>query len=124
MTTQAHPLLEVASSPTACAPSPKSLKPKKKLIRRVGRDHSQLARRSYQAAFLLLNLWLGAIFFSWVRGYEAGTVAADVAPPSGIEGWLPIAGLMNLKFLLLAGKVPAIHPAAMFLLVTFLGISF
>jgi hypothetical protein len=42
-----------------------------------------------------------------------------VARPAGVEGWLPIAGLMNSKYFLLTGQVPAIHPAAMFLFLTF-----
>ena len=92
-------------------------------MRRAGRDYSQLVRRGYQAAFLLLNFWLGGSFYFWVRGLEAGTAAA-VDPPPGIDGWLPIAGLMNLKYFLLSGRVPAIHPAAMFLLITFLAMSF
>jgi polyferredoxin len=40
-----------------------------------------------------------------------------------VEGWLPIAGLMNSKYFLLTGRVPAIHPAAMFLFLTFLLMS-
>jgi polyferredoxin len=105
------------------APSP-SARTKKKLKRRLDRDYSQLARRSYQAAFLLLNVWLGGAFYFWVRGLETGASSADIAPPPGIEGWLPIAGLMNLKYFLLTGLIPSIHPAAMFLLVTFLVMSF
>jgi len=102
----------------------KPLRTKKKLIRRADRDYSQLVRRSYQVAFLLLNVWLGAIFYVWVRGLETGQGSRVAVPPAGIEGWLPIAGLMNLKYFLLTGHVPAIHPAAMFLLITFLAMSF
>lgn len=108
---------------TAAAPS-KPTKTKKKLIRRTDRDYSQLLRRSYQAAFLLLNVWLGSVFYFWIRGLEIGASLGEVAPPPGIEGWLPIAGLMNLKYFVLTGWVPAIHPAAMFLLITFLAMSF
>ena len=119
------PALNVAPIPPMIAGAPsKSAKAKKKLVRRAGRDYSQLVRRTYQAAFLLLNVWLGGVFYFWVRGLETSASTADVAPPPGIEGWLPIAGLMNLKYFLLSGAVPAIHPAAMFLLVTFLAISF
>jgi polyferredoxin len=107
-------------APTAPSPAAKT---KKKLKRRIGRDYSQLVRRSYQGAFLLLNVWLGGVFYYWVRGLETDALSADIAPPPGIEGWLPIAGLMNLKYFLLTGLVPSIHPAAMFLLVTFLAIS-
>lgn len=48
----------------------------------------------------------------------AGSVAA------GVEGWLPIAGLMNLRYWILTGRVPGIHPAAMFLLLAFLSMAF
>jgi hypothetical protein len=35
----------------------------KKLVRRDGRDRSQILRRSFQAGFLLLNAWIGCIFY-------------------------------------------------------------
>jgi len=41
-----------------------------------------------------------------------------------VEGWLPIAGMMNLKYFLVTGRVPDLHPAAMFLLVTFVAMAF
>jgi polyferredoxin len=81
-------------------------------------------RHSVQAAFLLLNLWIGVQFFLFVRYYESGGQGAVVARPPGIDGWLPIAGLMNLKYLLLTGLVPEVHPAGLFLLVAFVAISF
>ncbi len=75
-------------------------KSKKKLIRRTGRDYSQLLRRGYQFAFLLMNVWLGGQFYIWVRHFETGGQSAYVSRPAGVEGWLPIAGMMNLKYLL------------------------
>ncbi len=99
-------------------------KAKKKLIRRTGRDYSQSLRRGYQLAFLLMNVWLGGQFYLWVRHFETGGHSAYVSRPAGVEGWLPIAGMMNLKYLLATRHVPALHPAAMFLLVTFLAIAF
>jgi len=74
-------------------------------------------------AFLLLNVYLGAVFYVWVRQFETG-IPSPVARPAGVEGWLPIAGMMNLKYWLLTRHVPALHPAAMFLLLTFLSMSF
>jgi len=115
---------------TASAPSPAGLgsiaatKSKKKLIRRSDVDRSQLCRRSFQGAFLLLNLWLGAKFYFWVRQFEDGIIDANLQRPAGVEGWLPIAGLMNSKYWLLSGHVPQVHPAAMFLLLTFLAMAF
>ena len=101
---------------------PKPLR--KKLVRRVGTDRSQLIRRSFQVAFLLLNLWIGGAFYFWVRGFELGTHDRASLRPAGVEGWLPIAGLMNLKYWLTSGRVPAIHPAALFLFLSFLAIAF
>jgi len=46
-----------------------------------------------------------------------------VARPAGVEGWLPIASLMNLKVLLSTSHVPRVHPAGMFLLIAFLAVS-
>jgi polyferredoxin len=96
---------------------------KKRLARRTGRDRSQAWRRAFQLTFLALNLGLGALFYFWVRAYELGQAAA-VQRPAGVEGYLPIAGMMNFKYWLLTGQVPAVHPAAMFLLLAFLGIAF
>lgn len=97
---------------------------RKKLVRRVEPDRSQLFRRSFQIAFLLLNLWIGGAFYFWVRGFEMGTHDRNSLRPAGVEGWLPIAGLMNLKYWLTSGHLPQIHPAALFLFVSFLAIAF
>ena len=97
---------------------------KKKLIRRKDRDYSQGLRRGYQFAFLLMNVWLGGQFYLWVRQYETAGTPGYVSRPAGVEGWLPIAGMMNLKYFLVTKHVPELHPAAMFLLVTFLAMAF
>src|ERR1700758_737070 len=97
---------------------------KKKLVRRRDRDYSQALRRGYQFAFLLMNVWLGGQFYLWVRHYETAGTSAYVSRPAGVEGWLPIAGMMNLKYFLDTRQVPELHPAAMFLLVTFVAMAF
>jgi polyferredoxin len=93
---------------------------KKKLVRRTDRNDSQMLRRAFQFTFAALNVFLGLQFYLWVRYYETGGVSRYFERPAGVEGWLPIAALMNLKYAVLTGKIPAIHPAAMFLLVAFL----
>jgi len=98
-------------------------KEKKKLIRRAAVDGSQRVRHSVQFVFVLLNAWLGIQFYLWVRFYERGGVGLQVPRPAGVEGWLPIAGLMNFKAFLFTGHVPAIHPAAMFLFMAFVAMS-
>jgi polyferredoxin len=96
---------------------------KKKFQRRRG-DRSQLVRHAVQAAFLLLNLWIGARFYFFVRYYETGGASIAMPRPAGVEGWLPIAGLMNLKYFLTTGLIPDLHPAGFFLLTAFVAMSF
>jgi len=98
--------------------------PKKKLVRRLEPDVSQRVRRSFQFVFLLWNVYLGATFYFWVRQFETQSFKTSLNRPASVEGWLPIAGMMNFKYLLLTGRVPAMHPAAMFLLITFVSVAF
>jgi polyferredoxin len=97
--------------------------PKKKTVRRAPRDYSQRLRRAVQLAFLTLNVWIGFQFVRFVEYYESGGHAARVGRPPGVEGWLPIASLMNLKVLVETGALPRVHPAGLFLLIAFLTIS-
>ncbi len=129
MGTQFHS--EIISAPPDAIVHPKLFSPKqapkitkKKLIRRHDRDLSQILRRSYQFAFLLMNVWVGGRFYLWVRHYETAGASAYVSRPAGVEGWLPIAGMMNLKYFLVTRQIPGLHPAAMFLLVTFVAMAF
>src|SRR6478736_4264665 len=96
---------------------------RKKLLQRARPDWSQTVRRIVQAAFFALNAWVGIEFYLWVRFYESGGRTVFVTRPPGVEGWLPIASLMNLKVLLLTGRMPRLHPAGMFLLLAFLAAS-
>ena len=123
MGTQGSTELFQIQLPAAPAERPRS-RPGKKLVRRTGRDYSQALRHTFQFMFLALNAYIGASFYHWVRSIETGRRIAGAARPAGVEGWLPIAGLMNLRYLLVTGHVPGIHPAAMFLILVFLGISF
>lgn len=95
----------------------------KKLIRRLGADRSQRVRHVVQGAFVVLNAWLGLEFYLWVRYFERGGAGLYVERPAGVEGWLPIAGLMNAKYFFATGQVPAVHPAAMFLFLGFVAMS-
>ena len=130
MATQAHneirsniPVI-VFKTPAEAPGLQPSPKPKKKLVRRTDRDHSQIVRRAFQGAFLALNVWIGTQFYYWVRQFEPGGRPASFDRPAGVEGWLPIAALMNLKYFVLTHRVPTLHPAGMFLLIAFLAMSF
>ncbi|QCJ71288.1 electron transporter YccM [Providencia heimbachae] len=80
-------------------------------------------RKVVQIILLAINVYIGITFYYWVRYYETGGETLYLPRPGGIEGWLPIAGLMNLKYTLETGSFPAIHAASMFLLVSFIIIS-
>ena len=88
---------------------------RKKLLKRAPPDRSQRLRRLTQLAFLALNVWIGIRVLSFVRYYETGGRSPFATRPAGVEGWLPIAALMNLKVLLLTGRMPSLHPAGLFL---------
>jgi polyferredoxin len=103
---------------------PALVTPRKRLVKRTDVDRSQRIRQIVQLAFVALNLYLGIQFYLWVRFFETSGAAKYAERPAGVEGWLPIAALMNLKYLLLTGSVPIVHPAGMFLLIAFLGMSF
>lgn len=56
----------------------------------------------------------------WVRYFESQGRTHYIERPGGVDGWLPIAGLMNLKYFIVTHHLPAVHPAAMVLVATFL----
>jgi polyferredoxin len=101
-------------------PAPKI---KKKLVRRTAPDRSQRLRLIVQSVFILLNVFLCVQFFFFVRYFETNATGSHVSRPAGVDGWLPIAGLMNTRYFFGTGHVPAIHPAAMVLFLIFVAMS-
>ncbi|WP_272687754.1 4Fe-4S binding protein [Providencia sp. PROV079] len=85
--------------------------------------NASIWRKFVQFTLLAINIYIGITFYFWVRYYETGGATVHLPRPGGIEGWLPIAGLMNLKYTLETGSFPPIHAASMFLLVSFILIS-
>jgi len=122
MATEA-PVGSISETLPTAPPQAKNRATRKKLVRRARPDRSQTLRRGIQFTFLVLNIYLGLVFYMWVRAYET-TQSPRVGRPAGVEGYLPIAGMMNLKYWLLSGHVPTVHPAAMFLLIAFLATAF
>ena len=116
------PPLQAVAIPNGAASdsTPPTIKLHKKLIRRELQDRSQWFRHGVQAAFVMLNIGLGIQFCLWTRYYETAGRTLYVNRPAGVEGWLPIAGMMNTKYLLETHSIPQIHPAAMFLFLAFL----
>lgn len=94
--------------------------PGKRLVRRLQPDHSQTVRHTVQGLFLALNAWIAVEFVLWVRFFESHGQTPFIERPAGVDGWLPIAGLMNLKYFLVTHQAPEIHPSAMVLAAVFL----
>jgi len=124
MGTELHTEIIPVPPPLAAISVLTAKSPRKKLVRRAEPDRSQGLRHSFQFAFLLLNVYLGVTFYFWVRQFETNRFRTSLTRPAGVEGWLPIAGMMNIKYWLLTGHLPAMHPAAMFLLIAFVAIAF
>ena len=97
---------------------------RKKLVRRDDREYSEPLRLGVQLFLVALNLWVGIQFYLWVRWAESGGRALEVSRPAGVEGWLPIEGLMQLKYFFVSGNVPHVHAAGFFLFTSFLVVSF
>jgi polyferredoxin len=122
-----HPVVvykpATAVPPAAAAVAVPTPRVKKPFTRRRG-DNSQRIRFVSQVAFAAIATAGGVQFYFWVRYFETGGASARVARPDGVEAWLPIAALMNLKTFILTHEVPAAHAAGMFMLIAFLAISF
>lgn len=112
----------IAPSTAPAAPARITVRTKKAFTRRRG-DNSQRIRFGVQLFFGAVALWVGIQFVLWVRYYESGGTALRVARPDGVEAWLPIASLMNLKAFVLTWTVPEMHAAGMFMLMAFVSIS-
>lgn len=74
-----------------------------------------LARRLAQAFFGLLVLAIGVQFTLWASAHLGGRQPA-VARPAGVEGFLPISGLMSLRLWVAGGGIHPVHPAALAIL--------
>jgi polyferredoxin len=103
-------------------PSPGSSPGPRKPVHRRERDRSQGLRHSVQILFAAVAIAVGAEFCLWVRTVS-GAAGTRLVRPAGIEAWLPIAGLMNARYWAATGRFPAIHPAAMVLLLAFAAVS-
>ena len=109
--------------PFLAATGSSSKSARKKLFRRVDREYSQSLRLGVQLFLVALNVWIGMQFYLWVRWAESGGQTLEVSRPAGVEGWLPIEGLMQLKYFLLTRQLPRVHAAGFFLFVSFLVMS-
>jgi polyferredoxin len=77
-----------------------------------------------QFCFLGFMLWLGVRFYQFVQYFRSGAATPFVSRPDGIEGFLPISGLLGLSAWCRGLGINTIHPAAIVVFVAVLAVSF
>jgi polyferredoxin len=80
-------------------------------------------RKAIQYAFLGACLVIGIQFYWWYRHFATGGNFVYVPRPAGVEGFLPLSGLIGLKYWLTTGIFNTVHPAAIVILLAILAIS-
>ena len=98
------------------------------VIRRPRRDENLLKngvnmRKAIQYGFLAICLIIGAQFYIWYRHFATGGQSLYVPRPGGVEGFLPLSGLIGLKYWLTTGIFNTVHPAAVVILLAILAVS-
>ncbi len=86
--------------------------------KRLKRAKGQKLRFLVQLFFAGASIFTGWKFILFVHSLEKGK--ALVSRPPGVEAFLPLSGLVGLKYWVVAGIINTIHPAAIFLLLAFL----
>jgi polyferredoxin len=83
------------------------------LAGRTGRkgDRTFRVRLLVQALFATISLLLGIKFAAFYQAAQAGSLPLPSRPP-GVEGYLPISGLMGILDWAYRGSLNTIHPAA------------
>ncbi len=85
--------------------------------------YMQPLRIAVQWGFLLFILYLGVQFYRFVLYFRSGGASSFVTRSDGIEGFLPISALLSLKEWILSGSINPVHPAALVILLTAVGVS-
>lgn len=90
----------------------------------IGRrtDRTWRLRRLVQTGFALTCMAIGVQFTLFVRAAQRGELPLPDRP-AGVEGFLPISGLMGLRDWWIHGELNAIHPAATVILLIVVAIA-
>jgi len=86
------------------------------------RAYIRKLRYVVQLAFLLFTLFIGHRFHQFVLHFE-NPAHPFFERPSSVDAFLPISGLMALKYFLFTGMVDPVHPAGLIFFVSAIGIS-
>jgi polyferredoxin len=80
-------------------------------------------RLGVQIGFAVVSLLIGYQFIRFVEAAQQTTTGPLPARPPGVEGYLPISGLMGALDWFYQGTLNTIHPAATILFLTFVSLS-
>src|SRR6266542_3148926 len=86
------------------------------------RTYLRPLRYAVQFSFLLLTVFIGYEFYGFVRHFESPG-HPFVERPASVDAFLPIGGLMALKYFLLTGIVDPVHPSGFVMFAAILGVS-
>jgi polyferredoxin len=87
------------------------------------REDSQYQRSAVQLAFVVLCIWIGLEFHSFMKWGQSGGQTTFVPRPPGVEGFLPISALISLSYWLQTGIVNSIHPSGLFVFISIVAVS-
>lgn len=85
--------------------------------------YMQPLRILVQCSFLGFMIWLGYCFYQFVQMVNTGVTGINIARPDGIDGFLPISGLLGTASWVKGGVINSIHPAAVVVFVTVIVVS-
>lgn len=85
--------------------------------------YMQPLRILIQCGFLGFMIWLGFRLHQFVQFVGYGAKESVIVRPDGVDGFLPISGLLGTSFWVKGGEINSIHPAAVIIFVTVLLLS-
>ena len=91
--------------------------------RKIWYNNPRFLRKLVQYGFLITIILIGIQFGLWYSYYASGGKLFQVSRPAGVEGFLPLSGLISLKYWLLSGTLSKIHPSSVVLLLAILAVS-
>lgn len=76
-----------------------------------------------QCVFIGFMTWLGLHFYQFVQVVSSGVKGHIAVRPDGIDGFLPISGLLGTASWVKGGGINSIHPAAVIIFITAILVS-
>lgn len=80
--------------------------------------YMQPLRILIQCSFFGFMVWLGVTFYRFVQAIGSNPTGAAAVRPDGIDGFLPISGLLGAASWVRGGGINSIHPAAVIVFLT------